>query len=94
MLSLSVLRTKIFRSLIVCKAFYHLDLAQNFSYLALLATQNYAAHPKTDPYYFSATYLGKAVHSWFRAHLVFGKAYSLETDGICRENDRATMKWH
>ncbi len=31
LLSLLVLRTKIFRSLIVCKTFYHLDLAQNFS---------------------------------------------------------------
>ena len=37
--SLSVLRTKVFRSLIAYKTFYRLDLAQNFSYLALLATQ-------------------------------------------------------
>jgi hypothetical protein len=31
LLSLSVLHTKVFRSLIVCKTFYYLDLAQNFS---------------------------------------------------------------
>jgi hypothetical protein len=36
---LSVWRTKVFRSLIAYKTFYRLDLAQNFSYLALLATQ-------------------------------------------------------
>src|SRR5581483_2303707 len=39
LLSLSVLRTRVFRSLIAYQAFYRLDLAQNFFDLALLATQ-------------------------------------------------------
>src|SRR5215813_5097972 len=38
---LLVLRTKVFRSLIACKTFYRPTSAKSFSYLALLAMQNY-----------------------------------------------------
>lgn len=46
LLSLSVLRAKVFRSLIVCKTFYHLDLAQTSPTLLFLPRRVTAAHSK------------------------------------------------
>ena len=47
LLSLSAVRTKVFRSLIAYKTFYRLDLAQNFPILLFLPRRVAAVHSKT-----------------------------------------------
>ena len=80
LLSLSFLRTKVFRSLIAYKTFYHLDLAQNFSYLALLAMQHdrlafqnsfsvWTTY-ESNPYHVSVL----LIHIVFEAAKTFGKS--------------------